>query len=113
LILSFFAFLHSWLNLWAELTYFSDRCFYSDWWNATYFGTYYRKWNIIVHDWLYYYVYLDLQRFLKLKGMLWIPQLLTFLLSAIIHEVIIYYSTGFFYPALFILFAGPGKYTFT
>lgn len=30
-----------------------------DWWNSTSFANYYRTWNVVVHDWLYYYVYLD------------------------------------------------------
>jgi sterol O-acyltransferase len=63
-----------------------------------------------VHDWLYYYIYLDLYRLSpKLPKMRFIAQLSTFVISAIIHELIIYYSIGFFYPILFILFAGPGN----
>lgn len=31
-----------------------------DWWNSTSFANYYRTWNVVVHDWLYYYVYRDL-----------------------------------------------------
>ena len=34
-ILAFFALLHSWLNMWAELTDFPDRMFYGAWWKAT------------------------------------------------------------------------------
>lgn len=37
-----------------------------------------------------------------------VPKLLTFLISALIHELIITYALGFFYPILFILFTGPG-----
>jgi sterol O-acyltransferase len=110
LILGFFGFLHSWLNGWAEITRFPDRAFYSDWWNSIEFGTYYRKWNIIVHDWLYYYVYLDLSRFFVIcNKKRVISQMITFFFSAIIHELIIYYAIGFFFPILFILFTGPGK----
>lgn len=110
LILGFFGFLHSWLNLWAEITRFPDRCFYADWWNSIEFGSYYRKWNIIVHDWLYYFIYIDTCRFSKCsaRNAFW-PKLLTFLISAVIHEVIITYALGFFYPILFILFTGPGN----
>jgi sterol O-acyltransferase len=36
------------------------------------------------------------------------PKLMTFLISAVIHELIITYALGFFYPILFILFTGPG-----
>jgi sterol O-acyltransferase len=34
LVMGFFGFLHSWMNLWAEITRFPDRAFYSDWWNS-------------------------------------------------------------------------------
>lgn len=33
--------------------------FLQDWWNSTSFANYYRTWNVVVHDWLYYYMYLD------------------------------------------------------
>lgn len=109
LVMGFFGFLHSWLNLWSELTRFPDRAFYMDWWNSVEFGSYYRKWNIVVHDWLYYYVYLDCYRFFPRLGKnKVVAQLVTFIISAVIHEAIIYYAIGFFYPILFILFAGPG-----
>ena len=63
----------------------------------------------MVHDWLYYYMYVDLYRFfVPLRKHRVIVQLITFIISAIIHELIIYYAIGFFYPILFILFAGPG-----
>ena len=109
LILGFFGFLHSWLNCWAEITRFPDRCFYSDWWNSIEFGSYYRKWNIIVHDWLYYFIYLDTERFLnKRKVPRWLPKIMTFMISAVIHELIITYALGFVYPILLLLFTGPG-----
>ncbi len=109
LILGFFGFLHSWLNGWAELTRFPDRVFYLDWWNSNEFGTYYRKWNIVVHDWLYYYVYMDLQKFfLRSKSSKLLAKLLTFLISALIHELILIKASGLFYPVLFVMFTGPG-----
>ncbi len=51
--------------MWAEIMCYEDKMFYEDWWNSTEFGTYYRKWNTVVHEWLYYYVYTDIQRFTK------------------------------------------------
>jgi len=30
-----------------------------DWWNSNSFSSYYRMWNVVVHDWLYAYVYRD------------------------------------------------------
>ncbi|MBN3317766.1 SOAT2 acyltransferase, partial [Atractosteus spatula] len=59
LLLCFFAFLHCWLNAFAEMLRFADRMFYKDWWNSTSFANYYRTWNVVVHDWLYHYVYRD------------------------------------------------------
>lgn len=113
LILGFFGFLHSWLNGWAELTRFPDRIFYLDWWNSVEFGTYYRKWNIVVHDWLYYYVYLDFSRFFSsLRNSKSIPKIITFIVSAVIHELILIEASGFFYPVLFLMFTGPGNNPF-
>lgn len=34
--------------------------FFQDWWNSTSYSNYYRTWNVVVHDWLYYYAYKDL-----------------------------------------------------
>jgi len=108
LFLAFFGLLHSWFNAFAELLRFPDRQFYEDWWNALEFGTYYRKWNIVVHEWLYYYVYLDAIRFSKEKLSRVSAQMLTFIISAVIHELIIAVSLGYFYPILFVIFIGPG-----
>jgi sterol O-acyltransferase len=42
LLVGFFAFLHCWLNAFAEMLRFADRMFYKDWWNSTNFSNYYR-----------------------------------------------------------------------
>jgi sterol O-acyltransferase len=34
---------------------------------------------------------------------------MTFMISAVIHEMIVVYAVGFFYPVLFLLFTGPGN----
>ncbi|XP_076966924.1 sterol O-acyltransferase 2 isoform X2 [Tamandua tetradactyla] len=103
LLLIFFAFLHCWLNAFAEMLRFGDRMFYRDWWNSTSFSNYYRTWNVVVHDWLYSYVYQD--------G-LWLfggqargsAMLGVFLVSAVVHEYIFCFVLGFFYPVMLILF---------
>ncbi|XP_051928802.1 sterol O-acyltransferase 1 isoform X1 [Hippocampus zosterae] len=103
LFLGFFAFLHCWLNAFAEMLHFGDRMFYKDWWNSTSFANYYRTWNVVVHDWLFHYVYRDF---------LWVSQkrfrtaamLFVFTLSAVVHEYILAICFGFFYPVLFCLF---------
>ncbi|KAH0629039.1 hypothetical protein JD844_010793 [Phrynosoma platyrhinos] len=54
-----FSFFHCWLNAFAEMLRFADRTFYKDWWNSTSYSVFYRTWNVVVHDWLYYYIYQD------------------------------------------------------
>nr|XP_033772266.1 sterol O-acyltransferase 1 isoform X1 [Geotrypetes seraphini]XP_033772267.1 sterol O-acyltransferase 1 isoform X1 [Geotrypetes seraphini] len=107
LLLAFFAFLHCWLNAFAEMLRFADRMFYKDWWNSTSFANYYRTWNVVVHDWLYYYTYKDFilifgKRF-KAAAMLYV-----FTVSAVVHEYALAICFGFFYPVMFILFMGFG-----
>ena len=46
-ILMFYAFFHCWMNFLAELTRFSDRNFYKDWWNSIYLDQYWRTWNLV------------------------------------------------------------------
>ncbi|XP_016892039.1 sterol O-acyltransferase 1-like [Cynoglossus semilaevis] len=104
LLLCFFAFMHCWLNLFGELLHFADRMFYKDWWNSTSFANYYRTWNIVVHDWLYYYGYRD---FLWLSNRRFraAAMLSVFIVSAVVHEYALAMGFGFFYPVMFCLFA--------
>jgi len=107
MILGFFTLLHCWMNLMAELTQFADREFYEDWWNAPGFHAYYRKWNLVVHEWLYHYLYMDL----KAQGLgSSISKFLVFVVSALVHEVVITFALRFFLPILaieFVLFFTP------
>ncbi|XP_044156649.1 sterol O-acyltransferase 1 isoform X1 [Bufo gargarizans] len=107
LFLAFFAFLHCWLNAFAEMLRFADRMFYQDWWNSTSFANYYRTWNVVVHDWLYYYAYRDFLWFFgrRFKAA---AMLSVFMVSAVVHEYALGICFGFFYPVMFILFAGFG-----
>jgi sterol O-acyltransferase len=107
----FYMILHSWMNGAAELLRFADRKFYCQWWNATNFSVYYRTWNIIVHDWLYLYIYKDLYEnvFRSNKS---ICQFFVFLISAIFHEYVLAFTFRFFYPVLFIQFGGLGMVLF-
>lgn len=108
LILLFFGILHSWFNGWAELLRFPDRTFYLDWWTSSEFGQYYRKWNVVVHEFLYYYVYLDSDKLSLGKRSPLFSQFATFGSSAVIHEIILTVALGFFYPICFFMFTGPG-----
>ncbi|XP_012501981.1 PREDICTED: sterol O-acyltransferase 1 [Propithecus coquereli] len=103
LFLTFFAFLHCWLNAFAEMLRFGDRMFYKDWWNSTSYSNYYRTWNVVVHDWLYYYAYKDFL-WLFSKRFKSAAMLAVFAVSAIVHEYALAVCLSFFYPVLFVLF---------
>ncbi|XP_012254315.2 sterol O-acyltransferase 1 [Athalia rosae] len=102
---AFYCLLHSWMNASAELLRFADRMFYKDWWNATSYSVYFRTWNIVIHDWLYSYIYKDMYE-LVTRGNKIISTLTVFTVSAIFHEYILAFAFRFFYPALFVSFAG-------
>uniref|UniRef100_A0A4X1U805 O-acyltransferase n=1 Tax=Sus scrofa TaxID=9823 RepID=A0A4X1U805_PIG len=103
LFLSFFAFLHCWLNAFAEMLRFGDRMFYKDWWNSTSYANYYRTWNVVVHDWLYYYAYKDFLWFFT-KKFKPAAMFAVFAVSAVVHEYALAVCLNFFYPVLFVLF---------
>ncbi|XP_071439772.1 sterol O-acyltransferase 1 [Hetaerina americana] len=110
----FYLLLHSWMNAFAEMLQFSDRMFYKDWWTSSTFATYYRTWNVVVHDWLYTYVYKDVTEMLshigggRVSKNRVIPQLMVFGVSALFHEYIITFCLRSFYPVLLIVFGGFG-----
>jgi sterol O-acyltransferase len=108
LVVGNFLLLHTWNNLWSEILRHGDRRFYEDWWNCTNFEEYYRKWNMVVHEWLYYYVYNDVIRFSLGKLNRTSAKFIVFTLSVIVHELIIWLALGFFYPVLSFFFGGPG-----
>lgn len=72
------------LGFFAELTRFGDRHFYSDWWNSTDWLEFSREWNIPVHHFFRRHVYSASRPTLG-KGM---ATLLTFLISAVGHEIV-------------------------
>lgn len=75
---------------------------------ASTFATYYRKWNVVVHEFLKYYVYNDIVRFGLGSVGKTAAQLFVFLISSILHEAIIAAAMGYFYPVLLLMFGGPG-----
>ncbi|XP_036142908.1 sterol O-acyltransferase 1 isoform X2 [Monomorium pharaonis] len=103
LIIGHYVLLHAWMNAWAEMLRFGDRLFYKDWWNCTTYREYYRTWNIVVHNWLYTYVYKDMYE-IVVPGKRTLSSAMVFFISAIFHELVIAFSLRFFYPVLFILF---------
>lgn len=107
LVVGFYAFLHCWLNAFAEMTKFADRMFYKDWWNASNYSNYYRSWNTVVHDFLYTYIYKDAFYLLGKKYKI-MCQFIIFFVSAAFHEYVLTFAFGFFYPVLFVMFGAFG-----
>ncbi|CAG9817443.1 unnamed protein product [Phaedon cochleariae] len=101
-ISGFYLILHSVQNLFAELLCFGDRLFYKDWWTSTSFSDYFRTWNLLVQDWLYTFVYKDI--FELSNGNKILAKVAVFTLSALVHEWVLIYMFGFFFPALFFSF---------
>jgi diacylglycerol O-acyltransferase-1 len=83
-LMMFYTVFHVWLNLLAEMTHFGDREFYSDWWNATTMGEYWRLWNMPVHKWMLRHVYYPCMN--VGMGKMWAGAM-SFFVSAVLHEV--------------------------
>ncbi|CDJ39703.1 diacylglycerol acyltransferase, putative [Eimeria tenella] len=85
-LLMFIGLFHHWCNILAEITRFGDREFYLDWWNASSFGEYWRKWNLPIHFFLHRHVNKPLLR----NG---VPKFfaacVVFFISALMHEYLV------------------------
>ncbi|XP_076634137.1 sterol O-acyltransferase 1 isoform X2 [Colletes latitarsis] len=103
----FYCLLHSWMNAFAELLRFADKMFYKDWWNSSCYSTYYRTWNIVVHDWLYTYIYKDMYEILTARNKI-LSTCAVFVISAFFHEYILSFTFRFFYPVMLLIFGGLG-----
>lgn len=68
----------------AEITRFSDRHFYDDWWNSTDWLEFSREWNIPVHHFFRRHVYSASRPHIGRP----MATLITFLISAIGHEIV-------------------------
>ncbi|KZS94411.1 MBOAT-domain-containing protein [Sistotremastrum niveocremeum HHB9708] len=98
-------------NGFAELSRFADRGFYEDWvchseldihkWNATSWDEFARKWNKPVHNFLLLHVYASTISHYKLSKHS--ATLVTFLLSAIAHELVMVVVTKKIRMYLFLL----------
>ncbi|KAG5895953.1 hypothetical protein JTB14_027954 [Gonioctena quinquepunctata] len=96
--------LHSIQNLVGELLRFGDRSFYGDWWTCCNYGQFFRKWNILVSDWLVIYVYRDFYESLT-PGRPILAKLAVFTLSILAHEWMIFNLVGFFLPVCTVFFS--------
>lgn len=87
-LLTFYLIWDAILNCIAELTMFSDRYFYGDWWNCVSWDEFSRIWNIPVHKFLVRHVYHSSMSALKLTKSQ--ATLMTFFLSSVVHEMAMY-----------------------
>ena len=78
-----------------------------DWWNSSTYASYYRTWNVVVHDWLYTYVYKDVYELCGRRSRV-IPMMVVFFISSLFHEYIITFTFRCFYPILLLMFGGFG-----
>ncbi|KAJ2002243.1 hypothetical protein H4R26_003707 [Coemansia thaxteri] len=85
--LGFYAVFHAGLNALAEMLRFADRAFYLDWWNSVDLAAYWREWNLPIHYFCKRHIMLPL-----ISAPLSLPVnvgvMLTFLVSAIMHELL-------------------------
>lgn len=61
-----------------------------------------------MHEFLFYYAYGDTVRFSLGRFGKDVGMFVTFAVSALIHEVILSFVIGYFFPILLIVFTGPG-----
>ena len=81
------AIIHSWMNIFAEVMRFADRNFYQDVWNATNVMDQMRKWNSVVGDWIFEYVYPVIVR--MTSGNKILSPVCVFMISAIVHDYVL------------------------
>lgn len=82
----FFALFQSSLNALAEVTRFGDREFYTDWWNSSSLGTYWRSWNKPVYQFMKRHVYSPLIGRGWKRGP---AGVFVFIFSGILHELLV------------------------
>lgn len=91
-IFTFFLIWELILNAIAELSRFADRDFYGAWWSCTDWSEYARIWNRPVHKFLLRHVYHSTISALKVNKMQAI--LFTFILSSLVHELVMFVIFG-------------------
>lgn len=100
-LLNFYLIWDAILNCIAELTCFGDRYFYGDWWNCVSWDEFSRIWNVPVHKFLLRHVYHSSMSALQLNKNQ--ATLMTFFLSAVVHEMAMYVLFKRFRVYLFFL----------
>lgn len=87
-LLSWYLIWETILNFVAELTKFADRNFYGAWWNSVSWDQFARDWNRPVHNFLLRHVYHSSISAMKVNKHT--ATLITFFLSACVHELVMW-----------------------
>jgi len=97
-------------NIYAELYRFPYRHFYGDWWNCVNYYEFAKKWNRMVHEFLFRHVFLPLIHTLKVKK--WWGYFWTIMLSAVLHQVVacVVLKRIFIFYFFIILWQIPSSY---
>ena len=85
-LLTFYMIFETVCQWFAEVTRFADRNFYNDWWNAVTWDEFARDWNVPVHRFLLRHVYHSSISTLHVHKQT--ATLITFVLSSVIHELV-------------------------
>ena len=99
-LLMFYAIFHCYLLSFSEIFRFPHREFYKDWWNARSIGDFWRKWNLPVHEWCLRHIYIETIHYFHLSKNT--STAIVFLISALLHELIVGASFGSRVPYFFI-----------
>jgi hypothetical protein len=99
-LMGFVGILHSYMNSLAEILFFADRNFYSDWWNAKNGTEFLKLSNHLVQDFVYKFIYGDLKNCLHNQIL---RSILTTMISGLIHDFVMAMSFRFFIPFFTIL----------
>lgn len=99
-MLTFYFIWDAFLNCVAELTRFSDRYFYGDWWNCVTFTEWSRIWNVPVHKFLLRHVFHSSMNHFKISSSA--ATWMTFGLSSVLHELSMYIIFLKFRPYMFL-----------
>ncbi|XP_018571153.1 sterol O-acyltransferase 1-like [Anoplophora glabripennis] len=104
--LCFYMVLHSVQNFFAEILRFGDRAFYADWWTSTEYSVFYRKWNLVVHNWLHIFVYRDVRMLMPMNKVF--ATVAVFVLSSLVHEWGFCNMSAAFIPVVSVEYLGLG-----
>jgi len=106
LVLGIMGMWHDLQNIFAEILRFGDRRFHFDWWNEGTPAGFLRSNNVVVQDWLFYYIYCPIKRHTRSRAA---AQITVLLLSGIVHDIMLAVALGFGTPLILSNFILMGR----